>query len=150
MAALAKRIPPTDEADVSPSEISVARGVVLGIEEHLAQAHTAAEQIADARKPLAFAASQGDATARERLAELTRDAERNREDIADLVVAEGEARSRLADAEQAQRDAADAALLAHARELADEFIAESRASTRHSTRSPPHTVRGRRWRAISF
>ena len=84
-----------------------------------------AEEIDAAIRPVVYGAARDDAAARQRLAELRGDAERVRAEIGDLAVAVTEARAALGSAEQAQREGNDAAILDHARELADQFIEQS-------------------------
>ena len=122
-AALAKRTVP----DASPADVAVelARWVVLDLELRALAARSAAEEIDAAIRPVVYGATQGDAAAATRLAELRSNAAQNRQTIADLEVGLTEARQRLDLAQAAARDADGEAVLAHARGLADQFVEQS-------------------------
>ena len=120
-AAVAKRIPVESEVNT----VDAAAGIVADIAVRLAQARERGEQINDAIRAVAYDAARGDGDAVKRLADLRGDAERVRAETGDLTVAVTEARERLVVAEQAQRDAADAATLDYARALGEKFVAQS-------------------------
>ncbi len=124
-ATAARRADANAAAPPEVSTVDAAAGIVADIEDRLVAAQTAAEQIRAARAPLAFDASRGDADAASRLADLTRASAENAQQVSDLTVALSEAKQRLADAEAAAHVAADEQVLAHARELAARFIAQS-------------------------